>query len=165
MLEHEERSVVSERRIQAPPWSPAQFVALAFGALFLILGVAALATTGINADDFTTKHVTVLGFDHTPLLGAIELGFGLLLIMAGAIPGAGRSTMVVLGTLALGFGVVVLIQAPSLHESLGVHESNGWLYIVTGIVNLAAAIAAPVIFSRERHAIATDDAEVRSSRY
>jgi hypothetical protein len=149
----------------APPWSPAQFVALAFGALFLILGAATLATTGINADDFTSRHVSALGFHHTPLLGAIELGFGLLLIMAGAIPGAGRNTMVLLGALALGFGIVVLIQAPSLHDSLGVHEANGWLYIVTGVVNLAAAISAPVIFAGEHHAIETEDADVRTSRY
>jgi Na+-driven multidrug efflux pump len=165
MLEQEERVVVTERRVVAPPWSPAQFVALSFGALFLILGVATLAATGLSADTFTSAHVNTLGFHHTPLLGAIELVFGLLLIMAGAIPGAGRGTMAVLGTLALGFGIVVLIQAPSLHDSLGVHDANGYLYIATGIINLVASVAAPVIFTRQRRSVGYDQEVARTDRF
>src|SRR3954467_9345219 len=78
---------VAERQVVMAPWSPAQLVALAFGIIFLVLGVAALAKTGLNANEFTGTHVSVIGFGHTPLLGAIELVFGLLMIMAGAVPG------------------------------------------------------------------------------
>src|SRR4051794_3760583 len=101
---------VAEHRVMWAPWSPAQLVALAFGILFLVLGVATLAKTGLTANQFTDTHVNVLGFGHTGVLGIIELVFGLLMIMAGAVPGAGRGLMAFLGTVALGFGVVVLVQ-------------------------------------------------------
>jgi len=164
MLEQEDDMVVAEQRVVSAPWSPAQLVALAFGALFLVLGAVTLAGTGLTADGFTSTHVTALGFQHTPLLGAIELVFGLLMIMAGAIPGAGRGTMAVLGTLALGFGVVILVQSGSLYDTLGVDAANGYLYLVTGIVTLVSAVAAPVIFSRERRAVAYDSESVRTTR-
>jgi hypothetical protein len=115
------------------------------GALFTLLGAVTLARTGLSGS-FIEPHVTVIGLDHTALLGAIELAFGLLMVMAGAVPGAGRGTMTLLGGLALGFGIVILIEPTAFHRTLGVHAGNGWLYVLTGIVSLVAAMAAPVIF-------------------
>jgi uncharacterized membrane protein HdeD (DUF308 family) len=86
------------------------------------------------------------------------------MIMAGAVPGAGRGTMAFLGTLALGFGVVILAVSASLYDALGVHEANGWLYLITGVITLVAAIAAPIIFSRSRHTVAYDHDVAHSAR-
>lgn len=153
---------VEERSVLFAPWSPAQLVALVFGILYLILGVAVLAKAGINANGFTSTHVDVLGFGHTPMMGVIELAFGLLLIMAGAVPGAGRGLMAFLGALALGFGVVVLVQQAAMFDSFGVRDANGWLYTFSGIVTLVAAVAAPIFFTGGRSAVAYDrDVAVR----
>jgi hypothetical protein len=160
MIEHHEDAGLSERRVIWAPWSPAQLVALVIGVFYLILGAVTLAKTGLNGDGFTTTHVSALGFGHTPLLGVIDLAFGLLLVMAGAVPGAGRGTMAFIGTLALGFGVVVLAASGSLYDSLGVNDANGWLYIITGVVTLVAAIAAPIIFGSERRTVAYDSDHV-----
>jgi Domain of unknown function (DUF4383) len=164
MQDRHESTGVSEQEVMGPAWSPAQIVALVFGVFYLILGALALARGGVSADGFTSTHVNVMGFDHTPLLGVIELVFGLLMIMAGAVPGAGRGTMAFLGTLALGFGVVILAVSASLYDALGVHEANGWLCLITGVITLVAAIAAPIIFSRSRHTVAYDHDVAHSAR-
>src|SRR5207248_401239 len=86
---------------------------LAPGILFVVLGVATLGQTGLHVHGFAHTHVRVFGLHHTPLLGAGELGFGLLMLAAGAVPGAGRAVMAFLGVVALGAGLVVLIQPTS----------------------------------------------------
>ncbi|HLZ73069.1 MAG TPA: DUF4383 domain-containing protein [Dehalococcoidia bacterium] len=149
--ERDENVAVTERRVIWAPWSPAQLVALAFGVFFVVIGAVAMARGGLDANTFDSKIVNVLGFDHTALLGVIELVFGLLLLLAGALPGAGRGTMAFLGVAALGFGIVVLATADQLRSTLGVTTANGWLYVITGIVNLVVAMVAPVIFTRQRH--------------
>lgn len=155
---HGERNVSeAERHVVWAPWSPAQIVALVLGGLYAILGGVALARAGIGGNTFTQSHVGVLGFSHTALLGVIELVYGLLLIMAGAVPGAGRGTMVFLGALALGFGIVVLAAADSLYAGLGVRDANGWLYIVTGVATLIAAMTAPLIYGAEQRSTAYRD--------
>lgn len=159
MRVHREDVQVAEQHVETPAWSPAQIVAIALGALFTILGTVTLVRTGLGGS-FLEPHVTVIGLDHTPLLGAIELAFGLLMVMAGAVPGAARGTMTLLGGLALGGGIVILIEPSMFHRALGVHAGNGWLYILTGIIALVTAMAAPVIFGggsryveRERDAV------------
>jgi hypothetical protein len=143
----------AERRVVWAPWSPAQLVAVVIGVLYVVLGAVALAGARGADGGFANAHVSALGFHHTALLGGTELVYGLVLVMAGAVPGAGRGLMAFLGTAAVGFGAVVLAQSPALHDTLGVHEANGWLYILTGVVTLAAGMAAPVFFGRQRRAV------------
>jgi hypothetical protein len=138
------------------PWSPAQFVALAIGALFLIMGVAALAQTGVTSAGFFSQRVSVLGFEHTPALAVAELVYGLLMIMAGAIPGAARGTMSFLGILALGVGIVFLIQPGTFYQVLGANAATGWFYIIVGIVALLTAMIAPIIFDHARESVASE---------
>ncbi len=140
--------VVRERKHQVvgPAWSPAQIVAIAIGVLYVVLGAVTLTRTGLAPAGMTQTHVSVLGFHHTPILGIGELVYGLLMLGAGAVPGGQRGMMVVLGVLALGAGLIVLIEPVTLHPTLGVHPANGWLYVVTGSAALIAAMVAPVIF-------------------
>ena len=44
----------------------------------------------LEIDNLSGPHKEVLGFLHTPLLGLIEIGFGVLLILAGVVAGAAR---------------------------------------------------------------------------
>jgi hypothetical protein len=139
---------VASRHVARAPWSPAQFVALAIGIFFIVLGGVALARTGIHTDDMT-RMTQVGGWQHTTWLGAGELLFGLFMLMAGAVPGGMRALMSFLGVAALGFGIIVVIQPSSFHKTLGVTSGNGWLYIVTGGIATFAAMVAPVVFGSE----------------
>ncbi|MCU1462574.1 MAG: hypothetical protein JWO37_2649 [Acidimicrobiales bacterium] len=143
-----EGEVVS-RRVARAPWSPAQFVALAIGIFFIVLGGVALARTGIHTDNMT-RMTQVGGWQHTTWLGLGELAYGLLMLAAGAVPGGLRGLMSFLGVAALGFGIIVVIQPSSFHRTLGVTAGNGWLYVVTGAVSVLAAMAAPVVFGSDR---------------
>jgi Na+-driven multidrug efflux pump len=159
---------VEERRVLWAPWSPAQIVALIIGVFYLILGAIALAASGGNANGFAANpHVTALGFHQTPVLGIIEIVFGLFMVMAGAIPGAGRGTMAFLGTLALAFGIVVLAAYASMYDALGTDAADGWLYVITGIVALVAGMIAPIFLARSREStgmVGTDYRDGRSLR-
>lgn len=138
----------NDRALERPPWSPAQLVAIALGVAFLVVGGVALARTGIDFGDLHSKKVDVAGLGHTQLLGWIELAVGLLLMAAGAVPGAGRGLMSLLGILLIAGGLIVAIQPSSFTDWLGVDRSSGVVYVVAGAVLLLAAITAPVIFGR-----------------
>jgi hypothetical protein len=153
LLHHGDREV-AERRVVWAPWSPAQLIALAFGIFLLILGAVTLSNTGIHGDTLTATKVSSWGFGGTALL-----------ILAGAIPGAGRTTMALLGVIALGAGIAVLASQASLYDSFGVNDADGWLFLITGIVNLLAAMLAPVIFGADRRLIASDSEVVDRERF
>lgn len=154
--------VQSERRVVLAPWSPAQLVALVVGGLFTVLGGTALAKTGLAFDNFAATHVDVAGFHHTSLLALIELIFGVLMIGAGVVPGAGRGSMTFLGMVGLVLGLLMVIVPASLHKSLGSHPATGWLWLVASVVTLLAAMAAPVFFGRGREAVATESDVTRT---
>src|SRR5438445_4573594 len=140
--------------VESGPWSPAQVVALAIGLFFAVLGGIALARTGLDVNDVHHPH-RIVGWGnwhHTPLLALIELGFGVLMMVAGAVPGAWRGAMGLLSAVAFGFGIFIVADAAPvrLHLWLGVHHANGWLYIVVGAIGLAATMLSPVIWSRSQ---------------
>jgi hypothetical protein len=137
--------VVEDTATAGQPWSPAQIIAVVIGAAFVILGIAALARTGLPLDHLTRPHEEVLGFRHSPLLGIIEIGFGTLLILTGVVAGGARTFMAFLGIVAAIFGVLLLVNvAPNrLHSWLGVGDPYGWLALVVGVVLLAAALFSP----------------------
>jgi hypothetical protein len=148
----DDRVVEDDRAVTAHHWSPAQIVAVIIGAGFVILGIAALARTGVPTEHITSPHEEVLGFRHSPLLGLIEIGFGALLVVAGVIPGAARSLMALLGVISAAFGVVLLVDiAPDrLHRWLGVGDPYGWMVLVVGVVLLVAAFFSPDVASNRR---------------
>jgi hypothetical protein len=131
-------------------WSPAQIVSLVVGIGFVVLGAAALAKTGTS--HLYTPQDRVWHLSHSPLLGWIEVGFGVLLIVAGAVPGGLRILMALLGAASLAFGIIVVTDAATrqLHRWLGVEHANGWLFVGVGAVLLVAAIAAPTFYVQRR---------------
>lgn len=143
-----------EHRVERMPWSPAQVVALVIGAIFVLMGVIALVRAGLEFDRMFSPEVAVADLHHTPLLGLIEVAFGLFLVMAGALPGGARDGMVFLGVVALGFGIVVIVEPDSMHRTLGVHAENGWVYLISGILVVLTAMLAPVFWARDSRAVA-----------
>lgn len=153
-----ERDVVAEgevvhRDVERAPWSPAQFVALGVGLILTVLGGVAIARTGVDFSTVSETHVSVGGLHHTAALGLLELLAGLLLLGVGAMPGAGRGGMTFTGVLLLGFGLIVMIQPASFHSTLGAHAGNGLVLAFLGVVLLATAMLAPVVFDTDRRIV------------
>jgi len=130
-------------------WSPAQFVALIVGVAAVVFGIAALAKTGIHGDSLRSPHREIWSFHHTPLLAVVEIGFGVLLILSSVSAGASRTFMAFLGALTVTFGVLIVADAwpARMHRWFGVHDRNGWLFIITGGVVVLAGLLLPT-FSR-----------------
>lgn len=139
-----------ERRIvqveTGPSWTPAQILALVLGVVFVVLGGVALLRTGIGTNVFEPT-ATVAGLAYTPLLGMIEVVFGLILLAAGAFPGA-SDAVVFLGVLALAFGLLLVIEPGAFQESLAAGEAHGWFYVVCGGLAAATGLLTPTIMRR-----------------
>jgi hypothetical protein len=152
-----EREDVTEDRpmiaAATPAWSPAQIIGLIAGIGFTVLGVASIVRTGFDTSHIYTPHTDVWTLPHSPLLGLIEIGYGVLLVLASVVPGGVRWLMGLLGAAALAFGLVIVIgDTPTrLNSWLAVTHRNGWLYVIVGAVVLLAAIISPVFISGTRH--------------
>jgi len=142
------QEVEKDRSVEAamPRWSPAQIVGLVVGIGFIVLGVGALAKTGFDTDHIYRPTAVVWHMQHSPLFGAIEVGFGVLMVLASVIPGGSRTLLAFLGAISLAFGLVLLGESvPNrLNDWLGVTHRNGWLFAIVGGVVLLAALLAPV---------------------
>jgi hypothetical protein len=143
-------------------WSPAQIVGLVIGIGITVLGFAAVARTGFDTDHIYTPVDNVWNLPHSPLMGLIEVGFGVLVILAAVVPGGSRGFMALLGAIAVCFGLVVLIEeAPNrLNHWLGAIDRTGVFYVIVGGVLLLSAILSPVFTSRSRTHVVRDEQRV-----
>ena len=78
-----------ESEVVVEQWSVADAIVAVIGAGFAVVGALVLIRTGIDGSWFRPVE-EVADVRHTPLLGAIELGGGVLLMLAAA-PAAGPS--------------------------------------------------------------------------
>jgi len=136
-------------------WSPAQAVSVILGVAAIVFGAIALADTGLDLGHVEDPHASVLGFHTTPLLGLAEIGWGVLMVIAGMRPVAGRALMSLLGAAAVALGALIVLDAwPNrLHDALGVHDQNGLLMLAAGAITLVAAFVLPVVASPGRRVI------------
>ncbi|MGH2473944.1 MAG: hypothetical protein ACRDIL_01665, partial [Candidatus Limnocylindrales bacterium] len=65
-------------------WSPANVLVVLAGVALAALGILALIRTEVNETWYTPVE-TVARINHTPLLGAIEVGVGALLVILGLL--------------------------------------------------------------------------------
>lgn len=121
---------VDEPSVRSGRWSPAQFISSAIGIFLTVLGGIALSRTGLG--ELTSPETTVFGFGHTPLLGIIEVGLGVLLMIQAVSAFVSRSMLIALGAVLAAFGLIVLIEPATLNEWLGVSRASGWLYLGLG---------------------------------
>ena len=158
-VKHGERN-----RSMLTSWSPAQFVGLIVGIAITVMGFVAVARTGFNTDHIYTPHAEAWHLPHSPLMALIEVGFGVLVMVASVVPGGARSFLALLGAIALSFGIVVVLETPPdrLNHWLGVVDKNGWFYVVVGGVLLLAALISPVFTTRTRRHVVRDEQRVLS---
>lgn len=139
------------------PWTPARVIALALGVVFIVLGGVALLRTGIGPSLFRPT-VTVGPLTYTPLLGILEVVFGLLLLAAGAFPVAADG-VVFLGVLALAFGMLMVIEPGAFRQRLAGGEVHGWFYVITGaLAALSGLISSTIVRRRATSVVRTREA-------
>jgi hypothetical protein len=80
----DDRDDYASREVVERSWSPALVLPVLAGAALAALGIVALIRTEIN-DTWYTPVETVARIDHTPLLAAIEVGVGVLLVILGLL--------------------------------------------------------------------------------
>src|SRR5262245_43572956 len=104
--------------------SPGQVVAGVLGLVIAIIGVITLARAGID-ESMNEPIVRAGGFDQSAILGAIEVGLGLLLII-GALSYAARGLVVGVGVIMVLGGVFIGAASSELLHDVGAVHSTGW---------------------------------------
>jgi hypothetical protein len=159
LADHTAERAVARTVVDRRTWSPAQLVAGALGLFLLVLGTVAILRTG--ADSLIGETSVVLGIEHTTLMGIIDIVAGVLFLAAAGTAAASRSGLMVVGLLALAFGLILAIEPTALQPSLGASQEIGWLYGAVGIISLIGAWASPTIHHRRTataRAIDSDEA-------
>ena len=138
-----------ERTSAWPSASLGPLLAMAAGAALAFVGSVALVRTGIDGTWFRPR-VEVLDADHTALLGAVEIGAGLLLLLVGL---TGSRIPVALLGLAMALGATAMaIEPDELQRELAIERWWAWTLAAAGVVLTLAALQAP----RERHKTVVD---------
>jgi hypothetical protein len=119
------REEVVEKRKR---WDAPAFLTAAYGAALAVVGALALARTGI--DESWYRPVThVADVRHSPLLGAIEVGVGALIVLALLL---GLRTIAALVTLAAGVAATVVAIEPSrVNPELAIER--GWAVALAAV--------------------------------
>lgn len=117
------------------------FIGGAVGVLLLVIGLVALARTGIPMDTVTAPVASVGPFERTPIMAIIEIVFGVVLIGASASDDAGSVTGI--GLVALVFGIVWLIEPGAFRTLLGVGRETAALYLGLGATLLGSGFLGP----------------------
>jgi hypothetical protein len=128
-------------------WSLGSALVLLAGAALGVLGVAAVARTGINATWFSPAE-EVAGIRHTPLLAAIEAGVGLLLVIAGLAGAPGLAVFVCISAaMAAGVGAI----EPDLID--GQLAAERWWLVALAVAGAGLAVLSMVPWPHfvERH--------------
>jgi hypothetical protein len=144
----EEQHTVTERG-----FSPGQILILLAGAAALALGIVAVARTGLDGS-LSQPVDSVLGWDHTALLGLFEIGAGALLILGGLRPG-GRWFGGLVGLAAIVGGILILGRLQWTVDRLGAERDFGWVAIVIGALAVVGA-AIPRVRRRSTRVTRTD---------
>jgi hypothetical protein len=136
-----ERVVTEDPDYLAPAyggWGISTFVAGAVGVAATVIGLIALVRAGIDKSWFQPV-VQVLDANHTALLGALELGGGVLLILAAASRARGLSALV--GLAMVVGGVFAAVQTSDVHRQLAIEDWWAWVIVGAGAVVTLASMA------------------------
>jgi hypothetical protein len=124
--------------------TPAQAVTAIGGVALLVLGLIALAKTGLS-DGFKIPTAKVAGLTYSPLLALISAGAGLVLLAAAF---TSRNSSVFFGVL-LAVGGVVGLAAPERFVSISLLSPYCWLLFAIGVVVALANLLMPTITTQK----------------
>jgi hypothetical protein len=127
--------------VRTRAFSIGQLLAVLVGAALVALGVVALVQTGIDTP-LNEPVEPVLGWDHTPWLGILEVAAGALLVIFALRPG-GRWLVALVGAALVVGGVLIAGELDWTVEELGAEPSFGWVPIIAGALAILAALLTP----------------------
>ncbi len=142
-------SVASDEAVEvtvARVFTPARILGIAAGAVLIIFGLVALARGDLSGS-VDEPVVKVAGWSHTPLLGLIEIGAGVLLVLSSSV----MSMEMMMGAVIAVGGIVALIEPKVLSDNLSIDSGLAWLVIILGAVPFAAAAITRMMPLRTRH--------------
>jgi hypothetical protein len=119
-------------------WDLGSALAVAAGIALVVFGVLALVRTGVNSTWYEPVE-QVLGMDHTPLLGAVEIGAGVLLVLAGL---AGARMLAALVAAAIGVAATIVAIEPDVANPEFAIERNWAIALAVGGFVLAFILVA-----------------------
>ena len=125
-----------------------QLMLLGTGIMLLVFGGLTLSQTGFDFGP-EAAHASVAGLHHAALMAIIDLGMGVILLLAGARNRLDWGSVRLLGGISLAFGVVLLAEPAVLHSWLGTHGGSGWLFVIMGAVMLVTAIVHLLVLGEE----------------
>jgi len=131
--------------------SPGQVIAGVLGLILAVIGIMAVSRGGIDSS-MNVPMVRTAGLDQSAMLGTIELGLGLLLIL-GALNYAARSLIVGIGVVMVLGGVFLGAANATILRDVGTVHRTGWVIMVGGIIAIVAGSLGRMI--RTRHSVKT----------
>jgi hypothetical protein len=108
------------------------------GLASLVFGFGAVALGGL-AGSVTAPIVQVFTYDHTPLLGLIEIGAGVVLVLGALIRG-GRWIAGPVGVAAIVGGALIVAELEWTQTKLAAEQRFGWVAIAIGSVAYVGAM-------------------------
>jgi hypothetical protein len=127
--------------VRTRSFSVGQLLSLITGGALIALGVVALVKTGVDTP-LNEPVEPVLGWDHTPLLGIVEVVAGALLVLFSLRPG-GRWIVALVGIALVVGGVLILGELDWTVDELGAEQEFAWVPIAAGLVAILASLLTP----------------------
>lgn len=118
----------------------AAFVAIAAGAALSVVGLVALVRAGVDRTWFRPR-VEVLDADHTALLGVLEIGAGILLLLVGLL--RSRFLVAIVGLAMAMVATAAAIEPGELQRELAIERWWAWVLAAVGVVLTLSALHVP----------------------
>ncbi len=123
-------------------FAPDAVLAAVVGLVLVLMGLIAVTRAGLSSP-LSDPVVSVAGFRHTAVLGILEVGSGIVLLLCGAL--RSRAGSLFFGALLGIAGFVAAVQTSSFDHSLAIESSMAWLVAIGGAVVALAALVLPRI--------------------
>jgi hypothetical protein len=137
----EERPLEEVEVVRTRSFSFGQLLSMLVGAALIVLGVFALVATGIDTP-LDQPVEAVMGYDHTPLLGILEVAAGALLVVFSLRPG-GRWLVALVGVALVLGGLLILGELDWAVDELAAEQSYGWIPIGAGLLAIFSSLITP----------------------
>lgn len=154
----DQAAVSNSVRVSRFSWSPAQWIAAVIGLFLVVMGAVALLRVGL--DSLTGDTATVVTFEHTALMGILNLIVGLFFLGIAGSAVRSRSGLITLGLLCIAFGLVMAIEPDAMAAAVGGDEGLGWFYAVIGAISVITAFASPTYATRRSSAVEVVDEQI-----
>jgi hypothetical protein len=129
-----------ESEVVVDQWSFADAVVGVIGAGLALVGALVLVRTGIDASWYRPVE-TVADATHTPLLGAIEVGAGVLLMLTAAA--RSRALPALTGLAIAVAGALAAIEHTEVSRELAIEESWAWMLAGIGLLVSIVSLVPP----------------------